>query len=71
MSDETEEDVVNLQSRGEVDWLAAGREEQGRPADEERDSETELRVLRLGDGGDMTQIATYEDDEFRGHEGLS
>jgi hypothetical protein len=27
MSDEAEEDVVNPQTRGEVDWLTAGREE--------------------------------------------
>lgn len=28
MSDDPPDDVVNLQSGGEVDWLAAGREEQ-------------------------------------------
>lgn len=35
MSDDPPEDVVNLQSSGEVDWLAAGREEQDADSDGE------------------------------------
>ncbi len=47
MSDDSPEgDVVNLQSSGEVDWLAAGREEQ--------DADTDPR--HLDPAGDLAEL---------------
>ncbi len=70
MSDDPPEDVVNLQTSGEVDWLAAGREEQDAdtdpdprhldPAGEFADLvESGELELSLGDDADREQLREF------------